>query len=308
LISNDPIFKDVKMIAEAWDAAGAYQVGVFAKEHGWSEWNGKFSDTVRRFIKGTNGNYTAKMADCLSGHAGVYSNSPTQGINFVSCHDGFSLMDLVSYSRKYNEGNGEENRDGINENISWNCGAEGETDKVNVLFLRQKQIRNFMVALFFSRGIPMICMGDEIGLSRKGNNNAYCQDNELNWLPWQLNKNESFFNFVSFLIHFRKSYEVLHRDKFVSDEDITWLNKDWSDTSRFLAFILKDTKSGHFIFVAFNTSHLAIEVTVPHEHIWLQVVDTSKNPPSDFDPHFTPIASETFTLTPYSSIVLKAAV
>ena len=187
IIHQDPVLSQVKLIAEPWDLGeGGYQVGNFPVL--WSEWNGKYRDCVRRFWKG-DGGVAAEFATRISGSSDLYEWSgrrPHASINFITCHDGFTLDDLVSYDQKHNEANGEDNRDGANDNDSWNCGAEGPTDDPKIIELREKKKRAFLATLIFSQGIPMLLAGDEIGHTQRGNNNAYCQDNELTWLNWKL--------------------------------------------------------------------------------------------------------------------------
>ena len=186
-IESDPVFAGVKLIAEAWDAAGLYQVGSFIGDS-WKEWNGRFRDDVRSFMKGDEGT-VSKLVTRLVGSPDMYSHKerePEQSINFVTCHDGFTLNDLVSYNSKHNEANKEENRDGNNDNLSWNCGIEGPTDDAAVEALRNRQVKNFLTLTLLSIGAPMILMGDEVRRTQYGNNNAYCQDNELSWFDWSL--------------------------------------------------------------------------------------------------------------------------
>jgi glycogen operon protein len=186
-IESDPILAGTKLIAEAWDAAGLYSVGKFVELADWfAEWNGPFRDDVRRFVKGDNGTVPL-LASRLLGSPDIYHRQDTdinRSINFVTCHDGFTLVDLVSYNEKHNEANGENNRDGANDNFSWNCGVEGETDDAEINQLRLRQIKNFLTILFFSQGTPMLLMGDPVGRTQKGNNNGYCQNNELSWFDW----------------------------------------------------------------------------------------------------------------------------
>ena len=186
-IESDPILAGTKLIAEAWDAAGLYSVGKFFELADWfAEWNGPFRDDVRRFVKGDNGTIPL-LASRLLGSPDIYQRHDTdinRSINFVTCHDGFTLNDLVSYNEKHNEANGEDSRDGANDNFSWNCGVEGETDDPKVNKLRLRQIKNFLTILFFSQGTPMMLMGDPVRRTQKGNNNAYCQNNELSWFDW----------------------------------------------------------------------------------------------------------------------------
>jgi isoamylase len=186
-IDSDPTLAGTKMIAEAWDAGGLYQVGSFVGDS-WREWNGRFRDDVRSFFRGDDGSVT-KVADRLLGSPQIYGykeREAEQSVNFVTCHDGFTLNDLVSFSVKHNEANGEGNRDGSNDNWSWNCGVEGPTGDAAVENRRNRQVKNFLTCTMFSLGMPMIVMGDEVRRTQRGNNNAYCQDNETSWFDWSL--------------------------------------------------------------------------------------------------------------------------
>ena len=220
-ITEDGVLADTKLIAEPWDAAGLYQVGGFPFGRRWSEWNGKYRDDVRRFWKGDLG-FAGALASRLCGSSDLYQftgRAPRHSVNFVTCHDGFTLHDLVSYNHKHNRANGEDNRDGCNDNHSWNCGVEGPTDDPQVLALRTRQAKNFMTTLLLSQGVPMILAGDEFLRTQKGNNNAWCQDNEISWLDWTLaEKNAGFLRFVRELIHFRKRHPVLRRRRFFVGE------------------------------------------------------------------------------------------
>ncbi len=245
-IAGDPVLAKTKLIAEAWDAAGLYQVGSFPNWGRWAEWNGHFRDDVRRFVKGDPG-MVGKLASRLAGSSDLYQfgRDPGHGINFVTSHDGFTLHDLVSYNEKHNWANGEGNGDGDNNNLSWNCGAEGETNEADINNLRGRQVRNLATLLLISRGVPMILAGDEFGRTQQGNNNAYCQDNGINWLDWQrLGDNQSLFRFFRLLIAFRKSHELLRHDSFTIKEgqglQIHWHGHqlgqpDWSYGSRSIA-------------------------------------------------------------------------
>ena len=186
-IESDPVLAGTKLIAEAWDAAGLYQVGSFVGD-AWKEWNGRFRDDVRDFFRGEPG-AVRRVADRLVGSPEVYGHKEReaeQSVNFVTCHDGFTLNDLVSYNEKHNEANGEDNRDGANDNRSWNCGVEGPTDDPAIEKLRNRQVKNFLTVTLLSLGVPMILMGDEVRRTQRGNNNAYCQDNEISWFDWTL--------------------------------------------------------------------------------------------------------------------------
>jgi glycogen operon protein len=216
IIHQDPLLSQVKLIAEPWDVGpGGYQVGNFPVL--WTEWNGKYRDNVRSFWKGDGGT-VSEFATRLTGSSDLYQysgRSPYASINFITCHDGFTLEDLVSYNEKHNEANGEENRDGANDNNSWNCGVEGPTDDPAIQTLRQRQKRNMLATLFFSQGVPMLLAGDEIGHTQNGNNNAYCQDNELTWLDWELDEEQQeLLNFVKRCTTLWREQPVLHRRKF----------------------------------------------------------------------------------------------
>ena len=216
IIHQDPVLSQVKLIAEPWDVGpGGYQVGNFPVL--WTEWNGKYRDCVRRFWKGDGGT-ASELATRLAGSSDLYQDDgrkPYASINFITCHDGFTLHDLVSYNEKHNEANGEDNRDGANDNNSWNCGAEGPTDDPAIIELRERQKRNLMATLMLSVGVPMMLGGDELGHGQKGNNNAYCQDNELNWLNWELDdRQKQFLEFTRKLIFIRRSQPVFQRRKF----------------------------------------------------------------------------------------------
>lgn len=220
-ITEDGVLADAKLIAEPWDAAGLYQVGRFPFGRRWSEWNGKYRDDVRRFWRGDPG-FAGAMASRLCGSSDVYQWSgrlPRHSVNFVTCHDGFTLADLVSHSQKHNAANGEDNRDGENNNHSWNCGAEGKTTDPEVLTLRRRQAKNLMATLMLSQGVPMILAGDEFLRTQKGNNNAWCQDNDLSWVNWGLaEENKDFLRFTRELIAFRQRHPALRRRRFFVGE------------------------------------------------------------------------------------------
>ena len=232
IIHQDPVLSQVKLIAEPWDLGeGGYQVGNFPV--GWTEWNGRYRDTVRAFWKG-DGGMMSEMATRLAGSSDLYEHSgrrPYASINFVTCHDGFTLQDLVSYSEKHNEANLEGNRDGENNNLSWNCGVEGPTDDPAIVALRERQKRNFIATLMLSQGVPMISGGDELSRTQRGNNNAYCQDNEISWYDWQLDeRRRDFLEFVRYVVKLRREHPVLRRRRFFQGrpirgsgiKDISW--------------------------------------------------------------------------------------
>ncbi|KAF6257870.1 isoamylase [Scenedesmus sp. NREL 46B-D3] len=313
-ISEDPVLRETKMIAEAWDCDGLYQVGAFPHYGGrWSEWNGTYRDTVRQFLKGTEGPWAGNFASALCGSPNIYANThpaetdwwannagrrwrgnraPTASINFVSAHDGFTLADLVAYNDKHNSANGENNQDGENHNLSWNCGAEGVTERLDVNRLRQRQMRNFQCALLLSHGVPMLQMGDEFGHSKAGNNNTYCHDSELNWVDWQqvAEDTHGFARFTRQLITFsRIARPCLRRTSYVTDNDIQWhgeaaFKPDWTDSSRLVAYTLKKhAPDVGGLYVAFNSGHTPKVVELPNWHgrAWRVVVDTGKLAPFD---------------------------
>jgi isoamylase len=319
VISQDPVLADTILIAEPWDAVGLYHVGNFyPQEERWSEWNGRYRDAIRKFIKGTP-SLKGKFASRISGSQDIYgSQSPLSSINFVTSHDGFSLADLVSYNQKHNLSNGENNHDGENNNDSWNCGAEGVTTDAAILGLRQRQMRNFHLALMISQGIPMLTMGDEYGHSKKGNNNTWCQDNELNWFLWDhLKENEDFFRFYRNLIAFRKAHPVLRRGHFLSDADVCWHGTNgqktiWDKDTQFLAFTLIDAEKNEVIYCAFNAqnSSLSIEFPPPHKgSSWHWVVNTANTPPDDYyeEGQRPLVNSGTFVMLGYSAIVFLSS-
>ncbi|OGK80921.1 MAG: glycogen debranching enzyme GlgX [Candidatus Rokubacteria bacterium GWC2_70_16] len=239
VIQQDPLISRVKLIAEPWDAGpGGYQVGKFPP--GWAEWNGRYRDTVRRYWRGDPGQ-VGDLAYRLAGSSDLFQEDgrrPCASIDFVTCHDGFTLADLVAYGRKHNEANGEANRDGTDENLAWNCGVEGPTDDPVVLALREQQMRNFLATLFLSQGIPMLMAGDEMGRSQGGNNNAYCQDNATSWLDWELDdRGRRLLHFTRSLIRLRRHHPEFEHSSFFRGEraadvkDIMWLTPDGVEMS-----------------------------------------------------------------------------
>ena len=241
IIHQDPVISQVKLIAEPWDLGeGGYQVGNFPV--GWTEWNGKYRDSIRRFWKGDSG-VMSELATRLSGSSDLYESSsrlPSASINFVTAHDGFTLNDLVSYDGKHNEANKGNNEDGTNENLSWNHGVEGPAEDEKIVELRERQKRNFLATLLLSQGVPMLCGGDEIGRTQGGNNNAYCQDNEISWYDWDLDeRRQALLRFTCRLIQFRRQHPNLRRHKFFQGrpirgsgiKDIVWLRADGTEMS-----------------------------------------------------------------------------
>lgn len=320
IIHQDPVLSQVKLIAEPWDLGdGGYQVGNFPP--GWSEWNGKYRDCVRKFWRGDAG-VLDEFATRLCGSSDLYawnSRQPHASINFVTCHDGFSMRDLVSYDGKHNEANGEDNRDGADDNISWNCGVEGPTDNPEINALRARKQRNMLATLLFSQGVPMLLAGDEFGHSQQGTNNAYCQDNEISWLNWQLSgEQRDLLDFTRRAINFWKSQPTLQRRRFFHDrefrgheiEDIQWLKPDGEEMSpddwntgfgRCVACLLRgenidvndhgETISGQTLLILFNADHaLTIDFhlpAAPNDSQWQLTFDTydSSTTLVTFPPH-----------------------
>lgn len=317
-MSNDPVLANVKLIAEAWDAGGLYQVGNFPEKGRWCEWNGKFRDVVRRFIKGTD-DQSGEFAKVLSGSQELYGNGsrPYHSINFVTAHDGYTLYDMVSYQDKHNEENGENNQDGGNQNDSWNCGTEGPTEDPKILLLREKQMRNLHVALMVSIGTPMILMGDEYGHTKNGNNNTYCQDNALNYFLWdKLDAHQEFVRFHRLMIKFRFENPILRCEEFLTDNDIVWhglipKEVNWGAENRFVAYTLNDHESSQPLYIAFNAQSDAAEIQLPEppkDKKWYRVVDTSLKSPDDFceDPKSKPPLELTYNLSDHSTLIAKA--
>lgn len=318
-ITANSILSNVKLISEPWDAAGFYQVGHFASEtKRWSEWNDKYRDGVRRFIKGSPWS-SGEFATRLCGSQDLYDNrGPCNSINFVTAHDGFSLADLVSYNCKHNIENGEGNRDGSSDNQSWNCGFEGPTDNKKITTLRERQMKNFHLALMISQGIPMLVMGDEYGHTKEGNNNTWCQDNELSWFNWnKLKENHAFYRFYRYLIYFRKQHPILRRLSFLSPQDVDWhgievFKPDWNKDTRFVAFTLKDHHHDRDLYIAFNAQDHNELIQLPspsYSMQWRWVINTANVSPFDFfENDEGPIQKElSFRLAAHSAIVLKAS-
>jgi glycogen operon protein len=310
-LALDPILAGCDLIAEAWDAGGLYQVGNFPSYGRWMEWNGHYRDAARRFLKGDPG-VAGEMVQGILGSPNLYAPSgrkPTASVNFLTCHDGFTLRDLYTYNGKHNLANGEENRDGANDNYCWNCGIEGETEDPQVNGLRHRLQRNAMALLFLSQGVPMLSMGDELGRTQEGNNNAYCHDEEWNWLDWTPDQEsdgpgKGLKRFVSLMADFRRRHSQLRRAEYFTGidtqhcgyPDIGWhgvkpREPDWSPESRSLAFMIAgDMNSdfgpeGDFIYAAFNMWHEPLAFGLPKLPLgmhWRQVIDTSKDSPDDF--------------------------
>jgi glycogen operon protein len=309
IIHQDPVLSQVKLIAEPWDLGeGGYQVGNFPV--GWTEWNGRYRDAVRRFWRG-DGGVVSELATRLSGSSDLYEQSgrrPYASINFITAHDGFTLADLVSYNEKHNEANGEDNADGENNNLSWNCGAEGPTDDPGILELRRRQTRNFVATLLMSQGVPMLSGGDEMMRTQRGNNNAYCQDNEISWTPWTLTADQrDMLAFARRMIAIWRTQPVLRRRRFfqgrpirgIGVKDICWLNKagremtdaDWNaPEARHLGVLLAGDAieerdalgrriTGDTLLVLFNADPAPAEFALPpggSAGVWELVVDTAR--------------------------------
>ena len=297
-IESVPSLAHVKLIAEAWDAGGLYQVGSFIGEK-WAEWNGQYRDDVRKFVKGEKG-IVKKLASRILGSPDIYPDpdrEPNRSINFITCHDGFTMNDLVSYNEKHNEANLENGRDGSSFNDSWNCGVEGPTENPGIESLRLKQIKNFYTILFISQGTPMLSMGDEIRRTQMGNNNAYCQDNEISWMDWNLLvPNSDLHNFVRNLISFIKEKEIFKLEKILTTKKVIgephmmWhgtkpYHPDWQHYSRSLAFSLTYPDHNEFLYVIMNSYWKDLTFELPklkESRKWFPVIDTHKSYPQDF--------------------------
>ncbi|MCU0524494.1 MAG: glycogen debranching protein GlgX [Elainella sp. Prado103] len=330
-LAFDPVLANCKLIAEAWDAGGLYQVGSFPNYDRWGEWNGKYRDDIRRFLRG-DGQVT-NIAQRLQGSPDLYAKagrSVDSSVNFITAHDGFTLADLFAYDCKHNEANGEDNQDGMNDNDSWNCGAEGVTHDPEILALRRRQMRNAIAILMVSQGVPMLLMGDEVGRSQNGNNNTYCHDSALNWFDWSLLKtNAAFFRFVKNCIAFRHAHPILRNPIYFQQQDylnvgypdLSWhgvkaYQPDWSDYCRTLAFMLcgKYTQADHgyddFVYVAMNVHWEGHHFELPHLPTgmkWHVFVNTAMPSPEDiWEPGTEPELQDqsTFLVGARSTIVL----
>jgi len=300
MISEDALMSEAKMIAEPWDAAGLYQVGSFPGGQRWSVWNGRYRDDVRRFWRGEPGMISA-LATRLCGSDDLYhGRGPLHSINFITCHDGFTLNDLVSYDHKHNEANGEANRDGNDANMSWNCGVEGPTDDPAILAIRNRQARNLIATLMVSQGVPMLLGGDEFLRTQQGNNNAWCQDNAISWVDWtQAQRNADFLRFVRQLIALRMRHTALRRKSFFGltgpTPDIVWhgsdpLRPDFSPESRAIALALDGRRVDRHplvdrdFYMIFNAHWEPIEFRIPASPTgrpWRRTVDTALPSPDD---------------------------
>ena len=321
-IESDPSLAGTKLIAEAWDAAGLYQVGSFVGDT-WQEWNGRFRDDLRRFWRGDDSTVPA-LATRLLGSPDLFSHEEReaeQSVNFVTCHDGFTLNDLVSYNRKHNEANGEENRDGSNDNVSWNCGVEGPTDDPEVEALRDRQVKNFLTVLMLAMGTPMLLMGDEMRRSQGGNNNAYSVDDEASWLDWRLlARHAGLQRFVKGLTALRLRPENVDESKRLSLNqllqwaDIEWHGAalgrpDWSDYSHSLAFTARTPHWQFALHGMFNAYWEPLTFALPpgldEPYRWQRCVDTALSSPDDICmPEEAPAVSDSYRVQPRSCVVL----
>ena len=297
-IESDPLLAGTKLIAEAWDAAGLYQVGTFVGDT-WQEWNGRFRDDVRRFVRGDE-RAVSSMVTRLLGSPDLFGHEnreAEQSVNFVTCHDGFTLNDLVSYDRKHNEDNGEENRDGSNDNLSWNCGVEGPTEDAAIEALRNRQVKNFFALTLMAAGAPMLLMGDEVRRTQLGNNNAYCQDNEISWFDWRLlERHADVHRFVKRLVTFRRRRDVTTAGIPISLNDllhqahIEWHgvalgSPDWGDHSHAIAFTIRSFHARFQIHGMCNAYWEPLRFALPNmpagEDAWRQWIDTALPSPQD---------------------------
>jgi glycogen operon protein len=315
-----------KIIAEAWDAAGLYQVGSFPG-YRWMEWNGRYRDSIRRFVRGDPG-LVPEVATRLAGSSDLYGanlRQPINSINFVTCHDGFTLWDLVSYNAKRNQANREGNRDGANDNYSWNCGAEGETADGGALSLRRRQAKNLLALLFFSQGIPMLLAGDEVLRSQDGNNNVWCQDNRLGWLDWSLMEtNGEMLRFVRGLIALRKRHPSLSRRRFLAGRpksgsdlaDVTWhglglASPPWDDPkARHLALALAPVRPDEpVLYIAVNMDSEAKRFELPPlgDRVWHRALDTGAASPTDLSPpgDQVPVGADRLVVRSHSVVALE---
>jgi glycogen operon protein len=324
-IESDPVLANVKLIAEAWDAAGLYQVGRFVGDS-WKEWNGRFRDDVRSFLKGDARTVRA-LASRLVGSPDIYGaeeREPEQSINFVTCHDGFTLNDLVSYDRKHNEANGEANRDGSDQNLSWNCGVEGPTDDPEIEALRNRQAKNFLALTLLATGTPMLLMGDEVRRTQHGNNNAYCLDDETTWFDWSaVERHADLLRFVRSLVAFRKARTLpldhfdLTLNELLAKQAVAWhgvrlLEPDWSDASHSLAGTVRLDGDGVLMHFMINAYWEPLDFAIPPAddgHApWCRCLDTARPSPHDVCAwsEAPVVQGDAYTVQPRSLAVLVA--
>ncbi len=330
-IVEDPVLRDTKLIAEAWDAAGLYQVGTFSSDPRWAEWNGRYRDDIRSFMLGGK-DTVSNLATRIAGSSDLYQSSgrtPLCSINFLTSHDGFTLYDLVSYNTKNNTMNGEDNRDGDNHNISWNSGVEGHTASKEIQELRMRRIKTMLTILFVSQGVPMLSAGDEFARTQRGNNNAWCQDNEISWLDWSfLEKNRGLFRFVRKVIALRKKHGTFRRNDFFLKSDQDWAEKpdiiwqylepgqqNWEPDCNGLAFYLRgmpQVDSCDFFVMLNGGPDETLRFTVPPprdpDTTWKKLIDTGAREPYDFlekkGQGILP-ADSTIAVKPFGCVVLQ---
>jgi glycogen operon protein len=324
-IESDPLLAGTKLIAEAWDAAGLYQVGSFIGDT-WKEWNGRFRDDARSFFRGEDGSL-GRFADRFVGSPEIYAHEqrePEQSVNFVTCHDGFTLNDLVSYNEKHNEANDEGNRDGADDNRSWNCGVEGPSDDPAVERLRNRQVKNFLTVTLLSIGMPMLLMGDEVRRTQQGNNNAYCHDNELNWFDWSLIDNHAdVLRFVKLLNERRLLRDVEHEYQRISLPQLILHAKrswhgvklgqpDWSATSHSVALQVEMKWENRLAYLILNAYWEPLEFELPllNGSQWHRWIDTGLDSPMDIMPwqQASPISTAIYRALPRSVVALFADV
>jgi isoamylase len=299
-IAEDPVLADTKIIAEPWDAGGGYQLGSYPGGAKWCEWNGRFRDDMRRFIRGDE-HVSTEAATRMAGSSDLFKSSirkPVNSINFVTAHDGFTLNDLVSYNSRHNDENGENGRDGTDDNLSYNNGFEGDSINPRIVAVRQRKVKNFIACLMTAQGTPMMLAGDEMMHTQRGNNNAYCQDNELSWIDWHdCDRNKGVLRFTKIMIQLRREHPVFRRNVFFTGaSEITWYDRDgrvpdWSTINRFLAFklngsasALTDNRNDNDFYIAFNTDIYDLTLVLPaltDGRRWYRVVDTSVDSPDD---------------------------
>ncbi|NER82196.1 MAG: glycogen debranching protein GlgX [Leptolyngbya sp. SIO1D8] len=324
-IESDPVLARTKLIAEAWDAAGLYQVGSFIGDR-FSEWNGPFRDDVRRFVKGEE-NTVGDLAARILGSPDIFVDDPNRetnrSINFVTCHDGFTLNDVVSYNRKHNEANSEHNRDGSDANFSWNCGSEGPSDAPEITALRIRQMKNLITILLVSQGTPMLLMGDEVCRTQNGNNNAYCQNNLLSWFNWEnLETHDEIWRFTQHTIDLVQNLQLFQQtrwlkvvENFVNAPHLIWhgvklYEPDWSPYSHSLAFTLHDPAVEEEMHVMLNAywEPLTFELPQSHPHShWYRIINTARSSPKDVvDGTTEPVEGNSYKVADRSCVVLMA--
>ncbi|MGN6546928.1 MAG: glycogen debranching protein GlgX, partial [Aureliella sp.] len=322
-IESDPALAGTKLLAEAWDAAGLYQVGTFVGD-AWQEWNGRFRDDVRDFFRGQPG-ALRRLGDRLLGSPEIYGHEQReveQSVNFVTCHDGFTLNDLVSYNEKHNEANGEHNHDGNSDNRSWNCGVEGPTDDPQIEGLRNRQVKNFFTVTLLSLGMPMVLMGDEVRRTQQGNNNAYCQDNELSWFDWSLlEKHADIHRFVTVLNARRRLRDIEHQRITLTDlikrakkgwHGVKLDQPDWGEHSHSIAFSAVLEGEGLMFHLILNAHTERLEFELPpleSDQQWRRWIDTFLASPSDIVPwqEAQPVTGATYWVQAHSVVMLYTA-